>query len=107
MISAKLSVEEAKRGLTFFGGYDFRVKETVTASLSFISSPCLRCVFYLSTRDQIIAFKLMDFQITPLSFLRSLKRVILSVLQTACERLSTRVIEIPTGKVPSCVKHFF
>ena len=53
-----LSERSKERGLTFFGGYDFHVKETVTVSLSFISSPCLRCVFYsiLSTRDQIIAF---------------------------------------------------
>ena len=51
-----LSERSKERGLTFFGGYDFHVKETVTVSFSFISSPCLRCVFYLSTRDQIIAF---------------------------------------------------
>ena len=56
MIGAKLSVEEAKNGQVFSGGYGFHVKETVTASLSFISSPCVRCVFCLNTRDQINAF---------------------------------------------------
>ena len=56
MISARLSVEEAKNGLAFFGGYGFHVKETVTAPVSFISSPCLRCESYLNTRNQIDAF---------------------------------------------------
>ena len=56
MISAKLSVEEARNGQVFFAGYGFHVKVTVTASLSFIFSPCLRCVFCLSTRDQIKVF---------------------------------------------------
>lgn len=54
MISARLSVEEAKNGLAFFGGYGFHVKEKVTAPLSFISSPCLRS--YLNTRNKINAF---------------------------------------------------
>ena len=56
MISARLSVEEAKNGLAFFGGYGFHVKETVTGPLSFISIPCLRFESYLSTRNQINAF---------------------------------------------------